>query len=268
MNKKTIIGVSVYFAIVIAIMLLLIPIENKNLRYKKWGSLAELAETNSMAEFIIENEDLYPERIADMARNAENLEYAYNYAFHKDDYKTMTFTESELNADEIPALYMQDYRWAYEYIYNTTIKQNGCSAVAITMANLYLNHDDSVDPVKFIDKAKEMDAIAFPEGVYILKIEEIIECFNLDAEGVDCKVDYQTGFVEHDVLTSIIDDEEAVLLLAVSSEEFGNHMFVVRDYCDEGYCINDPASPERTEKIWPFEEIEKDISYYWKITKK
>ena len=39
MDKKTIIGVSVFFAVVIAIMFALIPVELKNQKYEKLGKL-------------------------------------------------------------------------------------------------------------------------------------------------------------------------------------------------------------------------------------
>ena len=269
MDKKTIIGVSVFFAVVIAIMFALIPVELKNQKYEKWGKLAEAAETNSMAQFIIENEELYTEDIIDLYYgNNDNLEFVYNYAFHKDDYDTMTFTDEELNSEKIPVLYMDDPRWGYEYIYDTTIFENGCSAVAFTMANLYLNHNNNIDPVIFMEVAKALDAIAFPEGVMVMKMSEIADIFDLNAEGVDCTVDKKTGFVEHEDLISVIDDKEAVLLIAVSSDVFGSHMLLVRDYSDDGYYINDPANPEHSATVWPFEDIEKDIRYYWKVTKK
>lgn len=269
MSKKTIIGVVVYFVIVIAIMLLLIPVENKNIRYKKWGSLAELAETDSRAEFIIENEELYTDDIIDLFyENNDRLELVYNYAFYKDAYDTMSFTEAELNSGEVPKLYMKDPRWAYEYLDKETLAECGCSCVAIAATYLYLYNDGTVDPVVVANVVNALDAISFPEGILIIKTADVIEALNMNVESVDCGIEIEPVAVERDRLIEIIDDKDSVLLVAVSSDEFGNHMLVLRDYCDEGYYINDPASPEKSEKIWPFEEIEKDIVYYWRVTRK
>ncbi|MBP1550511.1 MAG: hypothetical protein J6A05_10970, partial [Oscillospiraceae bacterium] len=111
-------------------------------------------------------------------------------------------------------------------------------------------------------------AIGKPEGIVITETSAVIEALNMNVEGVNCGIDIEPVPVEHDELIEILDDKDAVLLTAVSSPEFGNHMIVIRDYCDDGYYINDPASPEKSEKVWPFEEIDDYITYYWKVTKK
>ncbi|MGN0675777.1 MAG: C39 family peptidase [Oscillospiraceae bacterium] len=269
MDKKTIITVIVLFVVLAAVLLLLIPVQEKNERYAKWGTLAEEAETNPMAEFIIENEELYTDSILSIYYiQPEKLEFVYNYAFHKDDYDTMTFTDEELNAETIPALYMSDPRWGYEYIYDETISEMGCSAVALTMANLYLNHNGDADPVKFIELAKTMGAISMFEMVDATYISDIAAAFGMKAEGVLCYEDNHTTGVDHNDLIEILDAEDTVLMANMMSEPFGKHMIIIRGYCNEGYYINDPAGSERTEQIWDFDLIENGIAYYWKITKK
>ena len=267
MDKKTIIGVIVFFVVLTVVLILLIPVEERNKRIEKWDELGEAAETNAMAEFIIENEELYTEDIIRLYyENNDNLEFVYNYAFHKDDYATMTFTNEELNSTEIPALYMDDTRWAYEYITEQRIFQSGCVGVSLTMANLYLNHNNLVDPVSVMRTAAAMKATNMFDFVIVENTGDIAAQLGLNAEGVDCYENQQAG-VDHNELISALDEEDTVILLSMMSEEFGNHMIVARGYNDTGYYINDPASPENTEKLWPFAEIEKDVVFYWKITK-
>ncbi len=268
MEKKTIIGVIGFFTVLTIVLCLLIPVEERNKRIEKWGELGEMSETNSMAEFIIENEELYTEDILSIFYdNNEELEFVYNYAFHKDDYKTMAFTNSELNSEDIPALYMDDTRWAYEKIYDEYIVENGCATVAITMANLYLNHNSDVDPVKVTEKAKELNAFTMFEALSAVYVADIVNSFDMNVEDFNCYENDLLG-VEHNDLITALDEENAVVMANMMSETFGNHMIIIREYTDEGYYINDPADPEKTAQLWDYETIEKDVAYYWIITRK
>lgn len=266
MNKKTIIGVIGFFIVLIVVLFLLVPVAEKNKRIEQWGRLAEEAETNSMAEYIIENEALYTKDIIDIYySDNEKLEFVYNYAFHKDDYITMNFTNEELKSDTVPALYMNDPRWGYEYINEMTISESGCAGVAVTMANLYLNNNGDADPVRVMDVAKSMSAITIFDFVVADYISDIALSFGMKADGVNCYQNQKTG-VEHNELIAALDEENAVVMVNMMSEPFGNHMIIIRGYNDKGYYINDPASPENTAMLWDYETIEQGVAFYWIVT--
>ena len=138
-DKKTIAIVSAVFIAILIAMLLLMPIQRKNEFRQKWGKLAELAETNEHAKFITENEELYPTEILDFFYNdPDNLNFVWGYPFHKDDYRSMGFTDEELHSEKVPALYMSDNRWCYQSIDGMYIYDYGCVTVSLTMAYLWL----------------------------------------------------------------------------------------------------------------------------------
>ena len=138
-NKKLIITFSLIFTVIFALMIALVPIQRRQEFNQKWGRIAELAKEDKRAEFIIENEELYPEGILYFLRSdPSELDFVYNYAFHKDDYSTMSYTEDELSMKTIPKLYMGDYRWCYQTIGGYYIAHQGCTAVSLTMAYLFL----------------------------------------------------------------------------------------------------------------------------------
>ncbi|MDE5577484.1 MAG: hypothetical protein K2J11_08870, partial [Oscillospiraceae bacterium] len=173
MTKKTAVTVIAFFAVILAAMIALIPVQRKNEFKAKWGTLAELAETDERARFITENEELYPKEILDIYYNrSDQFEYVYNYPFHKNDYSTMKFTEEELNSQTVPTLYMSDYRWSYED--NSIVKNNGCAAVSITMANLFLNHNSYIDPVFVMRYANEMDYNGIWGGIDAEKMPQLL----------------------------------------------------------------------------------------------
>ena len=262
-DKKMVIGLSGLFAAVIIIMLLLIPVEKKHEYYEKWGKLAVLAETDERAKFAIENADLYPQIWFDLlySSSEDTFDFAYRYPFCKDNYKTMSFTEEELNSDEVPALYMDDARWAYE---DYGILTQGCVALTITMANLYVNHNDAVDPVKVIDYANEMGYSGLG-GIDQANVTEIMEHFGITSE--EHIFDKENGEkVTEDELKAAVDMENTVVMAAVRGETFGNHALIIKGYDENGFYINDPADSERTAAQWDFEVFENELVRYWVVT--
>lgn len=260
-DKKMVIGLSGLFAAVIIVMLLLIPVEKKREYYQKWGKLAELAETDERAKFAIDNSELYPETWFKMLYDDEEFELAYNYPFMKDNYQNASFTEEELNSEDVPALYMNDLRWYYE---NPAIKHQGCAAVSITMVNLYLNHNDAVDPVNVTSYADEMGYYGLG-GISQENISEIMEYFGLTAE--EHIFDKRNGEkVTETELKAAADTEGAVVMAAVRGRTFGEHSLIIRGYDENGFYINDPASPEKTSMQWDFEVFENELVRYWVVT--
>ena len=262
-DKKMVIGLLGLFLAVIIIMLLLIPVEEKHEYYLKWGELAVRAETDERAKFAIDNSELYPQEWFNLLySNSEDIfDFAYRYPFCKDNYKNMSFTDEELNSEEVPAVYMNDVRWVYE---DYGILTQGCAAVTITMANLYINHNDAVDPVKINDYANEMGYSGLG-GIELENIADIMEHFGIIAE--EHVFDKENGEkITESELKAAVDMENAVVMAAVRGGTFGNHALIIRGYDENGFYINDPADAERTAAQWDFDVFENELVCYWVVT--
>lgn len=262
-DKKMVIGLTGLFAAVIVVMLLLIPVEKKHEYYKKWGKLAVLAETDQRAKFAIDNSELYPKLWFNLLYSEKEADFdlAYSYPFCKDNYKTMSFTDEELNSEEIPAIYMSDARWAYE---DYGIWSQGCVMVSITMANLYINHNDAVDPVKIFYYANEIGCYGLG-GIDQANVTEIIEHFGMNAE--EHIFDRGNGEkVTETELKAAVDTEGAAIIAAVQGKTFGNHALIIRGYDENGFYINDPADTQKTAMQWDFEVFENELVRYWIVT--
>lgn len=259
-NKKTAITISAVFSVILAVMLLLIPLELKNQKYEKWGKLAELAETDERAQFIIDNEELYPDDVLKYVNDEDEDEfnYIYNYPFFKDSYKTMSFTEEELNSAEVPALYMNDKRWAYENA--GEVKYWGCAAVSITMANLYVNRNSAIDPVKIMNYSDEM-AYTVLGGIDETHINKILDHFGIS---------YTETVLEKPLteseLKALLDNKKTAVIAAMHGDTFGNHALIIRGYDENGFYINDPADEENTAQPWDFDVFENEMSGYWTVS--
>lgn len=267
-TKKTAIIMLSAFAVIIITMAALIPVEKKQQIYDKWGKIAVLAETDTRAQYIIENEQLYSEKILGILRSnpEEELGYVYNYPFHKDDYKTMSYTAEELDG-RIPVLYMNDPRWGYE-LFNDSffIKNSGCEAVSLTMAYIALTGKSDLDPYKVVLIADAMGALGVFGGISNNYTIDMIHAIGLDAvehsyvdenRHKDKTVDIQT-------IKSILDSGH-VIMAGMVGETFGTHAIIVRGYEGDGLYINDPADEENSSRLWSFDELEPEMYYIWDL---
>lgn len=268
-DKKTIAIVSVTFIAILAAMLLLIPIQRKNEFRQKWGKLAELAETNEHAKFITENEELYPAEILNFFYNdPDDLEFVWGYPFHKDDYRSMTFTDEELHSEKVPALYMSDNRWCYQSIDGMYIYDYGCVTVSLTMAYLWLTGNDDIDPYKILLIADSMDGIGMFGGITDETVCDICAEIGLNVETYRFSTGMQKdSHADIETVKSIL-DKGHVVMAGMAGENFGVHTVIIRDYNEDMFYINDPADSEKTARLWSFEELESEMVFLYDISKK
>lgn len=268
-QKKNAIVVISTFLVITIIMVLLIPVDLEQKRYKEYGKLAEAAETDERADYIIDNIEQYPEYITDLFyKNPDNLEFVYNYPSCKDNYVNMTYTEEELSG--LPALYMFDTRWAYERIgkYEEIIKTNGCAYVCLTMAYIGLTGDDSIDPVILGRIASDNKLTGMiSAGLNIDNIGTLCSMIGLNGTYYNYDVSKEGTQIESiDEIAQHISDD-SVVLAGMYGETFGAHAIIIRECDGNNIYINDPADQEKTEKVWNFDEIKSEFRGLWVITK-
>lgn len=268
-TKKTAIVFSLTFAVIIIVMLILIPVEKKKQFYAEWGNLAVLSETNERVRYIIENEELYPETMIKILRSnpEKNLEFVYNYPFHKDDYQTMSYTAEELDG-RTPALYMDDFRWAYQTFYDSyAVKDGGCALVSLTMAYIGLTGKTDLDPYKILLIADDIDAVGVLGGISDDKTMDMINAIGLNAVEYSFIDENKQKSKQADLQTmkSILDSGH-LIMTGMVGETFGRHAFIIRGYEGDSFYINDPGSEENSSRLWSYEEIEPEMYYMWDLS--
>ncbi len=269
-NTKSAIAVIATFAVITIVMVLLLPVEKKNKQYEEFGRLAELAETDERAEYIVENGEQYPEYILDLFYESEdNLEFVYNYPFCKDNYANMSYTDEELGGG-VPALYMDDPRWAYERIgnYNRVIRTDGCAYLCVTMAYIGLTGDGSIDPV-ILGELSVSNSLTgkLSGGLLLEKIGELCDLIGLSGTYYNFDVNREGTQIESIEEISAHLDNNSVIIAGMQGDTFGSHAIVIRECDGSNLYINDPANPEKTAKAWNFDDIKSEFKGIWVITK-
>ncbi len=265
MSKKNVIAFSVLGVIIVLICIPLVYVEKRRAYYDKWGELAVLAETDERAKYIIDNTDMYSKEILKyFYSNPDEFDFVYNYAFHKNDYNNMEYTQAELNSESVPALYMDDPRWRYKTIGGDYIKNQGCVAVSLTMAYLWLVGRNT-DPYKISMIAEEVDGIGFLGGITDEKISDICDVLGLNVEVHRYSENREkTAHANFDEIKSILDNGH-VIMAGMAGETFGVHAIIIKGYSGDKVFINDSASPENTAKAWEFDEIEAELMYLYDL---
>ena len=125
-DKKTIISICLTYGIILAVLLVIefvpgLKYHDKTSRELILEKYAALDDPDGYGDMIVENQELYPDEILDVfsfdsdtyeseSERQETLHFVYDYPVHKNDHKTMQFTDEEVNSREVPALYMFDRR--------------------------------------------------------------------------------------------------------------------------------------------------------------
>lgn len=252
----------------VAVLLLLIPVEKKQKLYEQYGKLAENAETDEKSAYILEHAEEIPTSILEFYYTDDRyVDLVYNYPEHKDDYKTMLFTDEELNSGTIPNFYMSDLRWAYETVGGRYIFSGGCAVVSISMVDVGLTGDGYYDPVRVSRVAEELGASGFLGGVKNSEIGNICEAIGLKYNSYNFDPDEGgSGEPDEKQMKEILDKGRPIIV-NTKGDTFGSHAFVIRGYDETGFIINDPASPEKSARTWAFNEFSSEILRYWEIRK-
>ncbi len=266
MTTKNIVISAVITAICLVILLLLVPVEKKQQLEKKWGELAILAETDERAQYIIDNEELYPdELLREYYQKNERFDFVYNYPFLKDKYPVIEFTDAELNSEDVPALYMADERWCYNKVGDYYIYTDGCATVCLTMANLYLNNNNSVDPRKvaeYVNANNYTSGIA--GGILADKLPVIFDHFGFSY--TEHLYDpWSNVFVTEEELKAVLDKEDTVVYIGVDGDTFGSHAMILRGYDENGFYVNDPENPDKTAQVWNYEVFKNELFLMYEL---
>lgn len=270
MKKKIIYSVVIAVCCLLAlgVLLLMIPIEEKRKLVEKYGKLAINAETDEKSAFILEHVDETPKTLLDHYYMSDDLiDFVYDYYEHGDDYKTMSFTDAELNSGTIPNFYMDDYRWCYEMIGGRYIFSGGCAVVSISMIYVGLTGDGYYDPVKISRVAEELDASGFLGGVRNSEIGNICEAIGLKCNGYNFDPDEGGSGAPDEKQMKEILDKGRPLIINMKGDTFGSHAMVLRGYDESGFILNDPASPENSARTWTFDELAPEMLRYWEVWK-
>lgn len=201
----------------------------------------------------------YPKVLVNLAEHyKEMVDYVYYYPERKDERPVIDLS-AEAKADKVPLLMQWDERWGYVPYSSGMIGTAGCGPVCLSMAALYLTHNPVWTPVKVAELAEREGYSVKEQGSSWTLMSEGSSLMGMKAEELP---------LNRNLMVQAL-DEGKLIILAVGPGDFtrSGHYLVVTGYEEEGFHIHDPNSRANSEKIWGYQQLERQIRNLWAMSK-
>ncbi len=219
-------------------------------------AIQELSWQDSRVEEILQHPDRYPASFLDMlAKNPETLDFVLGYPEHGNDKPAERLDES---LDEMPLLIQWDSRWGYQPYGDSTLAVSGCAPTCLSMVAAYLTRNAEITP-------NAVARFADSEGFYVSGIGTSWEFFHHGTREFGVIADELP--LDESVINSALDRGHPIVCSMMPGDFTTQGHFIVL-YCreDGGYIVRDPNSHIRSERVWTYSEISRQINNLWECS--
>ena len=187
-------------------------------------------------------------------RNPETEGFVLNYPFRAEPDVDLT----EFDRDTVPLFLQWDPLWGYEKYGSDLMAITGCGPTCLAMAGYYLTGDQNMSPDKI---AKFAQRSGYYEKGYG-------SSWTLISEGGP---KLGLSVTELPLVKKKIDDALEAgnpVILALGEGDFTStgHYIVLAGLEAGGYRINDPNSRVNSQRLWPYEVLERQIRNIWSVS--
>lgn len=227
-------------------------VESSNEDLESFKYLSDLAKDNQKIATVMKNKEDYPKIMLEMlSRNLDMTDYVLGYPKKKGNLYSKTIGEVEQG--KYPLLLQYDSRWGYGIYGDEVIAINGCGPTSLAMILAGLTGKNNVTPY-------DISLYAYNNGYY-----ENGTSWSFFTNGVK-----KYGIVGTEISLSkstMIDELEQghPIICSMRKGDFTTtgHIIAITGISDGKFIINDPASVERSNKLWSYEKIKGQIKNLW-----
>lgn len=219
--------------------------------------LKKLTSQDNRVNQIIKNYNNYPEQLLDMlSRNIEMIDYVTNFLDNQG--KIFSNDIGQINND-IPLLLQWDKRWGYGKYGENYLAMSGCGPTALAMVIAGLTKDSSITPYKIAKFAEQNGYYVNGIGTSWVLITEGAKSFGINSK--------QIALSKQVVFNALKNGHP--IICSMKKGDFTNvgHFIVLVGEEDGKLKVNDPNSKNRSEILWPYERLEKQIKNLWEFYK-
>lgn len=226
--------------------------------------LKKMAEEYPELEEIYEACESYPVKLlASLCNNPELHEYVKGYLSYQNGDTSVTgkaeLTEAE-KEQKYPLFLQWDKRWGYESYGDFNIALSGCGPTTLAMAAVALTDDHTVTPDVVAAYSMENGFYVEGTGTAWSLMTDGCENFGLKAEEI----------VLDEIVMKNQLDAGKVLICSMRAGDFTSvgHFVMIYGYNDDGFFINDANCIYRSNRIWPYRELQYQIRILWAFERK
>ena len=193
--------------------------------------------------------------IALLERNPETERFVLEYPLWED--AEYDLSEYE-NSPSVPLFMQWDQRWGYERYGSDVIGITGCGPTCLAMVGYYLTGDDWFTPANVAAFAWDSDYYASGYGSSWTLISEGGVKLGLDVTELPLSKERMMG--------SLAEGNPIICAMGPGAFTESGHYIVLTGVEDGKFRVNDPNSHANSERLWSYEEIEKQIRNIWEIS--
>lgn len=205
------------------------------------------------ADILQDTSGTWPESLqALLERHPDALEFVEGYPDHKDDAPAETI--GDVVQGQFPLLLQWAARWGYVRYGDDLLAVTGCGPTCLAMAAAGLTGDNTITPAAVAEQAQR-------DGYWV----DGVTSWGLMTDG--CRawglVSEELPLTETAVTGAL--DEGRPIICSVRPGDFTTtgHFILLAGLEEEGIRVNDPNSPQNSDRLWTYEELEPQIRNLW-----
>lgn len=180
------------------------------------------------------------------------LQYPYKYGVPQ------TIDISDVERDTVPLFIQWDDRWGYLDYNGNICGVSGCGPTCLSMVAYYWTGDAKYSP-DYMLKFSTENGYAVPGSGTDWNL------FNIGAKDLGFEVK-TIAKVEKYVADKVKAGIPVVVSMAPGTFTTTGHFMVLVGYEDGKFRINDCNSPEKSARLWEWEEFEAEVRQFWAIS--
>ena len=187
-----------------------------------------------------------------LERHPDALAFVEGYPEHKDDAPADSIGTVE--AGSFPLLLQWDARWGYTRYGDDLLAVTGCGPTCLSMAAAGLTGDDTITPAAVAARAQR-DGY-WVDGVTSWELMRTgCEAWGLVSEELPLSESSVTGALS----------EGHPIICSVRPGDFTTtgHFILLAGKEEGGIRVNDPNSPQNSDRLWIYDELEPQIRNLW-----
>jgi len=157
----------------------------------------------------------------------------------------------------VPLFLQWDKQWGYIDYGKGVCGITGCGPTCLAMAAYYFTGDTKYTPAFMLQFAKDNKYVVPGSGTAWALFSEGAEKLGLEVDELP---------LSKSAVTKRLDKGE-VVVLSMGPGDFTiyGHFILVVGYDEDGFIVNDPNSPTKSQMRWPYSQIKNQIKNLWAI---
>lgn len=199
--------------------------------------------------------DAWPEELRELlARNPDAEEFVLHYPLKKD--KTFPIDLGQYKTcPEVPLLLQWDERWGYTRYGDNLMGLTGCGPTCLSMVCIYLLGRTDLSPRAIADFAES-------HGYYAIGKGSIWTLFSDGGTELGLDV-WELPLDENRIIRELTAGRPIICAMGPGDFTASGHFIVLTDFVDGKFRLNDPNSPSRSERLWSYSELNRQIRNLW-----